>query len=194
MRLVSVVTTRAYRPRHRAHFAQQIIDLGFDGRINAFWIDQTGWAHHLFDEHAASALHLPRARRRRDEHGLRAHGVPFFKLQRPVVHADGSLKPNSASVDLRAKSPLIHAADLRHGDVAFVDDQHRVFRQVLEQCRRRFARISACQIARNSSRCRRNGRWFPASRYRTWCAASRRCASSNLFRRAIGSSRSSAPL
>ena len=61
---------------------------------------------------------------------------------------DGRRKPNSARIDLRLKSPRIHAAELRHRHVAFVDDQQRVLRQVFEQRRRRIARIAAGQVAR----------------------------------------------
>ncbi len=42
----------------------------------------------------------------------------------------------------------LHAADLRHGDVALVDDQQRVLGQILEQRRRRIALLAAGQVAR----------------------------------------------
>ena len=41
-----------------------------------------------------------------------------------------------------------HAADLRHGDVALVDEDQGVVRQVFEQGRRRLAGLAAGEIAR----------------------------------------------
>jgi hypothetical protein len=61
---------------------------------------------------------------------------------------EGRRKPYSASVALRRKSPRIHAADLRHGDVALVDEDERVVGQVFEQRRRRLAGLAAGEIAR----------------------------------------------
>jgi fructoselysine-6-P-deglycase FrlB-like protein len=39
-----------------------------------------------------------------------------------------------------------HAADLRHGDVALVDEQQRVLGQIFEQRRRRLARQAAGNV------------------------------------------------
>ena len=46
---------------------------------------------------------------------------------------DGRRKPYSASVALRLEVAAVHAADLRHGDVAFVDEDQRVVGDVFEQ-------------------------------------------------------------
>src|SRR3712207_8751599 len=48
------------------------------------------------------------------------------------------------------------AADLRHGDVALVHHQQRVLRQVLEQGRRRLARVAAGEVARDRKSTRLN--------------------------------------
>src|SRR3546814_20817457 len=68
----------------------------------------------------------------------------------------------------------VHAADLRHHDVAFVDEQQGVVRQVFEQGRRRIAGPAPGEIAGRSeerrvgkecvSTCR--SRWSP-SHYKT---------------------------
>ena len=60
---------------------------------------------------------------------------------------DGRRKPYSARVDLRVVAAE-HAVELRHGDMALVDDQQGVVGQVFEQGRRRLARIAPGQIAR----------------------------------------------
>ena len=93
---------------------------------------------------------------------------------------DGRRKPNSASIDLRAKSPRIHAADLRHGDVALVDDQQRVVGQVLEQRRRRLARLAAGEVARIVLDAGAASRSPPSSPCRRCVRCSSRCASSSL--------------
>ncbi len=88
------------------------------------------------------------AGRRRDERRLRAHGVPFLEAQRAIVHARGQAE---AVLGQRRLAPVVaaeHGADLRHGDVALVDEHERVVGQVLEQRRRRLARLAAGEIAR----------------------------------------------
>ena len=70
-----------------AHLVQQIVDLHVDGADFDDRIDKAGGADHLFGEHAAGLLDLPRGGGGADEDRLRAHGVPFLELQRAVVHA-----------------------------------------------------------------------------------------------------------
>jgi hypothetical protein len=54
--------------------------------------------------------------------GLRAHRVPLLEAQRAVVdgrrQAEAELGQRRLAVEVAAE----HAADLRHGDVAFVDE------------------------------------------------------------------------
>ena len=80
--------------------------------------------------------------------GLRPHGVPLLEAQRAVVHAGGQAE---AVFGERRLAPVVaaeHAADLRHGDVAFVDEDQRVVGQVFEQGRRRLAGLAAGEVAR----------------------------------------------
>ena len=49
---------------------------------------------------------------------------------------------------LAAKVAPVHAAKLRNGDVAFINENQRIIRQILKQRRRRFARLAPRQIAR----------------------------------------------
>jgi hypothetical protein len=60
--------------------------------------------------------------RGRDGDGLRPHGVPFLEAQRPVVHAGGQAEAVFGQRRLAAEVAAIHAADLRDGDVALVDE------------------------------------------------------------------------
>ena len=81
-------------------------------------------------------------------HGLRPHRLPFLEAQRPVVHAGGQAEAVFGERRLAAEVAAIHAADLRHGDVALVGEDERVVGQVFEQGRRRLAGLAAGEIAR----------------------------------------------
>ena len=79
---------------------------------------------------------------------LRAHHVPFLEPQRTVVHAGGQAETVFGQRRLAAEVAAEHAADLRHGDVAFVGEHQRVVGHVFEQRRRRLAGAASGEIAR----------------------------------------------
>jgi hypothetical protein len=54
--------------------------------------------------------------------GLRAHGVPFLEAQRPVVDAGRQAEAVFGQRRLAVEVAAEHAADLRDGDVALVDE------------------------------------------------------------------------
>ena len=150
MRLVSTVTRRAVARAAAVSLdlAQQVVDLAAGRAHLDRRVDEAGRADHLLDEDALGALHLPGAGRRRDVHGLRPHGVPFLEAQRAVVEAGGQPEAVFGQRRLAAEVALVHAADLRHRDVALVGEDQRVVGQVFEQGRRRLARLAAGEIAR----------------------------------------------
>ena len=79
---------------------------------------------------------------------LRPHGVPFLELQGAVVHAG---RQPEAVLGQRKFAPVVapvHAADLRYGDMAFVDEDDGVVGNVFEQGRRRLAGLATGEIAR----------------------------------------------
>ena len=61
--------------------------------------------------------------------------------------AEGSRKPCSTSCLLPGPVAPVHAADLRHGDVALVDKHQKVRRKILEQRRWRLSALSAREMA-----------------------------------------------
>ena len=79
---------------------------------------------------------------------LRPHRVPFLEAQRPVVHARRQPEAVFGQRRLAAEVAAIHAAELRDGDVALVDENQRVVGHVFEQRRRRLAGLAAGEIAR----------------------------------------------
>ena len=134
--------------RDLAHLVEQVVDLRLGGADLDGRIDQAGRADDLLGEGAAGLLQLPAAGRRRDEERLRPHGVPFLEAQRAIVHAGGQAE---AVFGQRRLAPVVaaeHAADLRHGDVALVDEHERVVGQIFEQRRRRLAGLAPGEIAR----------------------------------------------
>ena len=151
MRLVSDGDERAIALARRrpAHLAERGRRPGCGpGGSPIVRVDQAGRADHLLGEDAAGALQLPFARRRRDMDGLRAHRVPFLEAQRPVVHAGRQAEAILGQRRLAPEVAAIHAADLRHGDMALVGEDEGVVGQVLEQGRRRLAGLAAGQPAR----------------------------------------------
>ena len=148
MRLVSVVTsTRPPLAATSAAFGQQVVHLVFHRADFGDRVDQAGRADDLFGETppVRSSSHGPGVAETNTVCGRKVSHSSNFSGRLSMQL--GRRKPNSARMDLREKSPLIHAADLRHGDMAFIDDQQRVFRQIFEQGRRRLAGVAAGEIA-----------------------------------------------
>ena len=126
---------------------QQVVDLGGRRPQLDLGVHQPRRAHHLLD-HLAAVLLLVIPRRGRNEHRLRRQGFPLLEAQGSVVQRRGQAKAVFHQGFLARAVALVHAADLRHRNMAFVDEQQAVLRQVFEQGRRRFARRSAGQVAR----------------------------------------------
>jgi hypothetical protein len=60
------------------------------------------------------------------------HRVPFLEAQRAIVHARGQAEAVFGERGLAPEVAAIHAAKLRHGDVALVDEHQRVVRYIFE--------------------------------------------------------------
>ena len=149
MRLVSTVTsTRSAFLAQSLALGDQVVDLLLDRADDHRRIDQPGRPDDLLDEGALGALHLPRAGRGADERRLRAQRLPLLELQRPVVDRRGQAEAELGEDALAVEVAAEHAADLRHRDVALVDDQQRGLGEVLEQGGRRLARLAAGEVAR----------------------------------------------
>ena len=64
---------------------------------------------------------------------LRPESFPFFKFEWPVIHAGRQAEAMFRQGGFACPVTFVHGADLRHGDVAFIDKQQCVFRQIFEQ-------------------------------------------------------------
>ena len=134
--------------RGLADLAEHVVHLGAGGADLDGRVDEAGRADDLFGEDAAGLFHLPVAGRGGDGDSLRPHGVPFLEAQRPVVHARRQAEAVFGKRRLAAEVAAIHAADLRDGDMALVDEDQRIVGNVFEEGRRRLAGAAAGEVAR----------------------------------------------
>src|SRR5690606_21846064 len=111
-------------------------------------IDQPRRSNDLLDEDTARTFQLPVSRGRRDIDRLRPHQVPFLELEWPVVDAGGQAKAIFRKGRLARIVATVHAPQLGDGNVTLIDDQQGIFRQILEERRRRLPRLAAREIAR----------------------------------------------
>ena len=124
---------------------QQVVDLGAGRAHMHRRVDQARRARdHL--HHRARALGLELSRRRRDIHRLRPQGIELLEAQRPVVQRRRQPKAVLHQGLLARAVALEHRPDLRNRYMALVDEQQPVRRQVIEQRRRRLARLPARQV------------------------------------------------
>ncbi|CAH0225921.1 hypothetical protein SRABI106_02069 [Rahnella aquatilis] len=129
-----------------ADFRQQVINLRgyrshFDDRIQ-----QTGRTHDLIDHIVTGFLQLVFARRGRDINTLRRQGFEFLKAHRAVIQRRRQAETVFHQRFFTRAVAFVHTADLRNGDVRFIDNQQAVSRQIIKQRRRRLARPAARQI------------------------------------------------
>ena len=110
-------------------------------------IDEAGRPHDLLD-HLPRVLLLVVGGRRRHEHRLRQQALELVEAQRPVVERRRQPEAVVDEILLARAIALVHAAHLRDRHVALVDEDERAPRQVVDQRRRRLARLAARQVAR----------------------------------------------
>ncbi len=133
---------------HLADFIQQVIDLAFHRADLDCRVDQAGGADHLFGEHPAGLFQLPFGGGGGNEDRLRPHRVPFLELQRAVVHAAWQPEAEFGKGELAPVVAFVHAADLRHRNVAFISKNNGVVGDEFKQRRRRLARRAPGKVAR----------------------------------------------
>ena len=122
----------------RGDFRQQIVHLAGHRADFHFRVHQAGGAHQLLD-HLAGVAGFVVGRGGGDKNALRHFVFEFFKFQRPVVQRRRQAKAVFHQIFFARAVAFVHAANLADGDVRFVDDHQRVFGQVINQRRRRFA-------------------------------------------------------
>ena len=129
------------------HFGDQILDLA-GGRANHdHRINDAGGADELLGT-GFFRLGLVLRRRRTDEQQLRREGFPFLERARPVVDRTRQAEPVLDEGFLTTAIAGIHPADLRDGDVAFIDHAQEVRRKKVVQAIGPLARLAPGQVPR----------------------------------------------
>ena len=128
--------------------ADQVVDLPLGWLHHDLRVHQAGGPNHLFDELAAGLAEFVGPRGSRQVHRLADPVGELLPRQRAVVARRRQPESVLDEVALTRHVALVHAADLRDGDVRLVDDEQEILREVVEQGRRRRARPSAVDVAR----------------------------------------------
>ena len=110
-------------------------------------VDEPGGADELLD-HPPRVPVLVGSRRRGHEDGLGGEPLELVEPQRPVVERRREPEPVLDQGLLARAVAAVHAPELRDGHVAFVDEEQRVGRKVVEQGRRRLAGAAAREETR----------------------------------------------
>ena len=129
------------------YLVQQIIDLTAHGAHVDLGIEQAGGANDLLHVVLAHAQ-LVVARRGRDVDELRDARLELVEAKRAVVQGGRQAETVLDQRDLARAVALVHAADLRHGDVALIDDANHVLGEVVDERERGLAGLAAVQVAR----------------------------------------------
>ena len=116
----------------------------FDGH---FGVHQSGGAHDLLSHAAFRPFQLPGSRRGADVNRLVLERLKFLEAQRPVVQRARQAKTVLDQHRLARAVALVHAADLGHRRVRFVNDQQVIFRKEIEQRARARAGRASAEVA-----------------------------------------------
>ena len=73
--------------------------------------------------------------------------LEFIELQRPVVDSRRQSEPIFHKIHLAGEVAAVHAADLREGDMALINDCEVVFGEIVEQTEWAHAGLPAIEIA-----------------------------------------------
>ena len=127
--------------------SEHIVDLGDGGTHLHPGVHEPRGPHELL-HHPSGSLRLVGARGRRHEHCLGRDGLELVEPERPVVERRGKSEAVAHQGLLARTVPPVHRAELGHGDVALVDDEERLRRQVVEQGGRRLPGRPPRKVAR----------------------------------------------
>ena len=110
----------------------KIIDLMLGRADFHHRINKPRRANDLLGKHAVRLLQLPIIGRGRDKDRLRTEIIPLIKFQRAVIHRGGQAEPILHQRAFTRVIALIHRADLRHHDMAFIQKHNRIFGEIFD--------------------------------------------------------------
>ena len=127
---------------------QEIIDLCLGRAHLDQWVQQTGGAHDLFGNMAARVLQLIGSRRRRDMYDLLDKPLPLLKAQGTIVQRTWQTEAVLHQRLLARAIAVVHAPHLRDGHMAFVDENHPFFGEIVQERERTLTRRTAIHPTR----------------------------------------------
>ena len=127
---------------------QQIVNLSFHRTYFHLGINQPCRPNDLLDHDACRLRQLIRTGRCRDIDQLIGAVLEFLKRQRTVIERRRQAEAVFHQRFLAGAVPGIHAAQLRHGLVRFVDEHQEIARKIIQQGWRRLARQPSGKVAR----------------------------------------------
>jgi hypothetical protein len=146
MRLVRVVTsTRSSFFDALVGFFHQVVHLvdagpHFDGRVQ-----QAGGPDELLHDESAGLFQLVIGGRGADKNDLIDQFFKLREIERSVVHSAGQPEAEIDQIELARAVAAVHAAHLREGGVALVNEHEVVVGEVIEQAKRAGAFFSAVE-------------------------------------------------
>ena len=126
---------------------EEVVHLGRCGTHLDVGVDEPRGTNELL-HHLSRVPLFVGSRRRGHEDRLGGEAFELVEAQRPVVERRREPESVLDQRFLARAVAAVHAPELRHGDVALVDEQERVGRKVVEQGRRRLAGAAAREEAR----------------------------------------------
>ena len=138
----------AFVNRHPfVNLGEHIVDLGL-GRSNLHArIHEPRGSYQLFHG-VIGSFDLEVTGRCRHVDSLRRQALEFVEPQRPIVQRRRQAKAKFDQCLLAGTIAFVHATELRHRDMTFIDDQHCILGHVVEQTWRWLAHLAARQVAR----------------------------------------------
>ena len=109
-------------------------------------VEQSCGTDELVDDDTLRAVEFVLVRRGGDVDGLSGLRLELVELERAVVACRRQTETVSDEVVLAGFVAAVHAAYLRYGHMAFVDDEQHVFGEIVEQAVRRCAFFAPVEI------------------------------------------------
>jgi hypothetical protein len=114
------------------HFLPDVFHLSLAWAHLDLWVHEPGRANHLLDDaRGAVDLFLPWGSRHEDR--LVEHPLELGDLERAVIERARKPEAEVDEVLLAGPVPLVHRADLRHGNVAFVHEEEKVLGEIVKE-------------------------------------------------------------
>ena len=129
------------------NFVDEVVDLPIGGFDHHFRVNKPGGPNNLFNELSPAGGHFKGAGGGGHKNGLAPAVVEFLPGQRAVIQRRGQAETEVHEVAFAGGIAFVHATDLGHGDVGFVDDQQEVFWEVVNERRGCRSCVAAVDVA-----------------------------------------------